>query len=89
MNAFETAVKTILVSTLSLSSSLSFAALPTMTCVAKNAASEQLFLGEGLKWVGAKNAIEACEAFSEEHKLNASACKIVNCEAQEDDTIFE
>lgn len=52
----------------------------TMVCVAKHPSSEKLFTGEGLGWIGARQAIALCKQFAIQTGLDGSACKIDSCE---------
>lgn len=64
----------------SLAATTSFAAPVTMICVAKHPASETLFTGEGLRWIGASQAIALCKQYALAHGLDGNACKIESCE---------
>ena len=64
----------------SLLATASFAVPVTMVCVAKHPDSEQLFTGEGLRWTGARRAVDLCKEFALNNGLDATACKIESCE---------
>lgn len=53
----------------------------TMVCVAKHPETEVQFTGEGIRWLGAHQAMKLCEAYAKSHQLDASACRIESCEA--------
>ncbi|MBC7659904.1 MAG: hypothetical protein H7249_09370 [Chitinophagaceae bacterium] len=60
------------------------ASVEMMQCVVSYDHSEQLFYGEGLKFVGLQNAVSACEAWADAKGLNTSKCEAVSCEPAAD-----
>lgn len=51
-----------------------------MLCTATHPQTEVQFTGEGMKWIGAKQALEACQNYALANDLNASLCAIKSCE---------
>lgn len=55
----------------------------SMICVAQHPKMNMSFIGTGYKWTAAHEAIESCSLAAKAQDLNASECKISECEAYE------